>query len=399
MLPTTHMLTRGFMNTPTATATVLPAPTALAAGISLALFYPTPIVIPIPPERQYGCTRLCAVEYGGADPTGKVEATACFQKAVDALPLDLGGEVHVPEGTYLVDPTVGIAMRSNMHFHMDPKAVIMAKTNDAIRYGILKVNNVTQVLVTLGTLVGDREHHIFTLQKTASENTHEWGHGIQCYGASAITFRGGVIKDCCGDGASLSELDVHNPSNDIYFDNVISTNNRRQGISVGKSTNVIIRGGELAYTNGTAPECGIDIEPENGGSAENIYLDGVHMHHNTANGFLALQRKNVDSPVKNIFVHNCISEYNGACGIYAASVQGIDVHNNKLWHNGQTGFNVSAGCTGVHISENTFGYNYNRGGPGKARTPFAMFGVNKTVDMDILTYNTDPNAIGRNYYI
>jgi hypothetical protein len=60
---------------------------------------------------------------------------------------------------------------------------------------------------------------------------------------------------------------------------------------------------------------------------------------------------------------------------------------------------ISAGTTGLHAAENTFGFNYNRGKTGKDRVDFTQFGVTKAIEMDILVRNTDSNDIGKNYYI
>lgn len=370
---------------------------------SLTLPSIAPIAVPTPADRVFGCTRLCAVEFGGADPTGKVDSTAAIQKCIDSLPAT-GGEVHVPAGTYLVDPTVSLKFRDNMWLHLDPAAVLVLKSNDAPRYGCLAIKGVQNVLVSGGTIQGDRATHTFATQKVTKDNTHEWGHAIQMFGCSKVTVRDITLKDCTGDGISMSSSNVDGKPgdelvDDIFVKDVISTNNRRQGISVGKATNVVIQGGEISYINGTAPQDGIDIEPEAGGKTDRVFIDGVHIHHNKANGIESNHRTNVDSPITNVQVTNCLIEYNGACGMYMTGAESLEVFNNNIVNNGQTGLMIGPRSTGVHVAENTFGFNYTRGGPGKDRKDFSLFGWAKTIEADILVRNTDTNDIGRNSYI
>jgi nitrous oxidase accessory protein NosD len=346
-----------------------------------------------PLPRVIGPTKVSVITTG-ADPKGVVDATAAFQKAIDSLPA-AGGEVSAPAGIFLIDPTVGIQFRNHMRLRLDPRTIIRLKTNDQARYGCLAIKNVTDVEVVGGKIMGDRDTHIFAVQKIASQNTHEWGHAIQVYGSSRVTIKSIVLRDCTGDGISMSDQGLVRVD-DVMVLNTVSTRNRRQGISVGKATNVRIVGGEISYINGTAPECGIDIEPENGGQAKNIYIDRVHIHHNHANAIIGLQRSNVDSPVGQVSITNCILENNRACGIYGIAIAGFNIEDNIIRGNGQSGIHLSAGCTSVFIEGNTFAQNYHHAA---RTTPATVFGYDPKYIMDIDPANTlTENNIGRNFF-
>lgn len=368
---------------------------------------PNPVTIPTPVAHVIGHSILHVVEYGGADPTGAVEATAAFQKAIDALPQPFGGTVYVPAGNYLIDPVVGVKLRSNTCLDMDPAAVLLAKPNGATNYGVLAIKAVTNVLVTGGTIKGDRDTHTFTPQKSASKNTHEWGHGVQLFGSSHVTIRDTVIKECTGDGISLSSTGKPGEAGyllcgDVFILNVTSSGNRRQGISVGKSDTVLIQGGNInniGKVNGTLPMDGIDIEPDAGAFTRNVYIDGVTIENNVKNGIEGNSRT---SPIDGVHITNCTIRFNGGAGTYMAGINGLDSFNNTIVGNAQTGSYISTTCKQTRTSGNTYGGNYNRGTlPGKVRAkPFTQVGVTAAIDMDILAKNPPAqNDIGSNYYI
>src|SRR3546814_12377844 len=74
--------------------------------------------------------------------------------------------------------------------------------------------------------------------------------------------------DCWGDGMSISSIrlngryDPWTPSNDVVIANVVSTGNRRMGLTLGGTRNIKVHGCEFSNTRGIKPGCGIDIEPD-----------------------------------------------------------------------------------------------------------------------------------------
>lgn len=357
----------------------------------------------VPPKRTYGMTRLVATDHEGVVGDGKTEISAAINEVIKHLPRN-GGTVYLPAGDYLVDPVKSIIPISNMCLELHPDANLIAQTNDAIRYGVIALRGVSDVEIVGGAIRGDRDTHQYTPQRTAALSTHEWGHGIQVYGSSKLTIRDMLLTDLTGDGMSLSALNVDEdpelePCDDIVVVGVRSIRNRRQGISVGRVTNCLIRRCELAYTSGTSPECGIDIEPESGGEARNIQILESWIHDNDKNGLLALKRSDVTSPVGDIMAGRNLIE-NNTNGIYSANADGMDVFGNVIIRNRATGFHVGTGTKKVHINENLFGFNYRRTGEGVDRADQVLYGWNSKLEKDILVRN-DPleNAYGRNFYI
>lgn len=105
------------------------------------------------------------------------------------------------------------------------------------------------------TIIGDKSTH--------TGNTGEWGFGIAIYGANNITIRNCKISDCWGDGiyAGRYGTDTNNP-HDIKICGNILDGCRRNNISVVSCERVLIDGNSLLNANGTSPQAGIDIEPD-----------------------------------------------------------------------------------------------------------------------------------------
>lgn len=360
---------------------------------------PSVLPIPVPAARVRGCTRFSAVELGGADPTGAVDATAAIQRAIDQLPAK-GGTVQVPAGTYLVDAAKGINLRSNMLLELDPAAVLQAIPNDQPYYGILNIVGVSNVEVSGGTVAGDRAAHIYAPQPAAAQNTHEWGMGVRIKGSSQVTIRDTVLRDCTGDGCTIASTGTigqpgYLPCADVALLNVTRANNRRQGLTIGKCDGVVVQGGSISGTNGTAPQDGIDIEPDAGGVCQNIFIDGELIEGCAGNGIESNQRKDVDTLIRNVQITNCTVRNHAGAGMYLQSVNGLVLAGNTVSGNHLTGTFMASTVSNASVDGNTYSGNYNRGKPQaiKPRTAFVQVGTSKAVEADILNRSADPGVV------
>jgi hypothetical protein len=298
----------------------------------------------VPPTRARG-TAVLSVRNWGAYGDGVHDDTTAFQNAIDALPSD-GGTVFVPAGNYVIDPVRNVRLRSKMHLQLDPGAVLRAKRNDADRAYVLMVYKVSDVEISGGRIVGDRDSHLGT--------TGEWGHGIMVRGSKRVTVRDIHISDCWGDGVSIGGAEVTNaptiPSDDVVIANIVSTGNRRQALTIGRSRNIKVYDSELSHTGGIKPGCGIDIEPDSDTSAttSNILVDNCWIHHNQGNGILVYKR------VSGVTVRNCTLEYNGGYGVLAMGAVGGYLAKNKFLHNYLQGVMIQSSTQTYQVSANTF---------------------------------------------
>lgn len=315
-------------------------------GIAL----PAMAAVYVPPTRTRGST-VFNVRNRGAYGDGVHDDTTAFQEAINALPSD-GGTIYVPAGTYVIDPVRNVRLRSKMHLQLAPDARLVAKRNDAERAYVLMVYKVSDVEISGGQIVGDRDNHLGT--------TGEWGHGIMVRGSTRVTIRDMRISKCWGDGVSIGGAMVLNaptiPSDDVVIANIVSTGNRRQGMSIGRSRRVRVYDSEFSYTSGIAPGCGINIEPDASdlGTTSTVHIENCALHHNQSNGIQVYKR------VEGVTIKRCVIDYNGGYGVLAIGATSGYIALNRLEHNYLQGVMLRVATRNYQVSGNTFRNNNTR---------------------------------------
>ena len=299
----------------------------------------------IPPTRTRGAATLSVRDWG-AYGDGTHDDTSAFQAAIDALPSD-GGTIYVPAGNYVIDPVRNVRLRSYMHLQLADGAVLLAKRNSADRAYVLMVYKVHDVEISGGQIIGDRDTHL--------ASTGEWGHAIMVRGSSRVTVRDIFLTKCWGDGISIGGAMVTGaptiPSDDVVVANIVSTGNRRQGMSIGRSRNVQVWDSEFSYTSGIAPGCGIDIEPDEDGSGSTtstVHIENCTMRYNQGNGI------QIYKLVSGVTVKHCTIEYSGGYGILAIGANGGYIALNQLNHNWLQGVMIRVQSNNYQVSSNVF---------------------------------------------
>lgn len=316
---------------------------AFAAGTSAASVYS-------PPARSRGAAETSVLNWG-AYGDGTHDDTTAFQDAIDSLPAG-GGTVHVPAGVYVIDPTRKVYLRSNMHLHLAADAKLMAKRNEADRAYVLMVYKVSDVEISGGQIIGDRENHLGT--------TGEWGHGIMVRGSKRVTIRDIHISKCWGDGISIGGAMVTGAPaiscNDVVIANIVSTNNRRQALSIGRSSNVKVYDSEFSHCNGIDPGCGIDIEPDadDQGTASTVHIENCLVVNNKGNGIQVYKR------VSGVTIKKCTIDYNGGYGILTIAPTSGYIAQNQFKHNYLMGVMLRSVTKSFQVSGNVFRNNHTR---------------------------------------
>jgi parallel beta-helix repeat protein len=170
-------------------------------------------------------------------------------------------------------------------------------------------------------------------------------------------------------------------SDDVVVANIVSTNNRRQGLSIGRGNNIKIRDSEFSNSNGTAPECGIDIEPDDPGVSNKVSIENCVLRGNRRYGLLAYKRS------QNTTIRRCTVENNGSCGIVTVGTSAMYIALCTVRYNSATGIYIQDGTSNCQISQNTFYGNYARQGI-VDRTDFSQDGLSTKVQKDILVKST-----------
>ena len=225
------------------------------------------------------------VKQFGAKGDGISDDTTAIQTALDnCLNID------VPTGTYMINALTKINLNSNNRLRLDNDATIKAITNDATSYAVLWLEDVTNVEISGGTIEGDRLTH--------TGSTGEWGHCIRLLNACDEIYIHDInLINAWGDG-----LDVKTTGS-VRTARVHVNNARRNGYSIAAVNKFTSTDDFIENTNGTAPECGVDVEPDdatqipynvvfNNLTTKNNNRSGISVHLGKANQTMANVRIN-----------------------------------------------------------------------------------------------------------
>lgn len=334
----------------------------------------------------------------GSTTVNLTASVAAIQKAINSLPSD-GGTVIVPPGDYPIDAVnASIKLRNGLRLVLTGVRFLVIP-NSAIRYAVLDSNAAWDWEVVDGEIVGDRDEHSYvTAGLTVKQQTHEWGHGFQVHGGGRGTITGLRVSNCTGDGICIS-------SDDIVVENCVSTNNRRQGCSIVDGVGVKLVGSEFSNTNGTSPQCGVDIEPEPGQVVRNTLIDNCRFPGNAKYGINILQRSD-GGIIDGVVVQNCliggddlpsINKSNGAVVNGASNVTFLQ---NRIQWNSATGLRLLSGKN-LHVSGNRFGPNYVRQSIRDRNPDVTRAGYISTFQADLLVTTTAVTGldVGTNSYV
>lgn len=193
--------------------------------------------------RTVNLNTFGSVGHGGNDTT--VIQTAINTTASGGYTL----EIPVGASTYNVDP---LTIPNNARWVVDSGAMIEATTGYTTFQCLFTATDTSNISITA---------YGSTFKMRKSEYTSdEFRHCFRLLGASNVTVRGMTCNDSGGDGLYIAGNTAPSSSN-ITIEDATFNNNRRQGFSLISGTDIFVRRSSFTNTNGTAPESGIDMEP------------------------------------------------------------------------------------------------------------------------------------------
>lgn len=258
--------------------------------------------------------------------------------------LDYCKNVIIKDGTFMIDAFDGVNLKSNSHVQLI-NAKLKAITNDLETYSIVNIDDVDNVIFEGGSIEGDKESH--------TGETGEHGHCVHLKnGSTNITIKDMNISNGWGDGI-YANTSIH-----VTIDNVDVNHNRRNGISIIDVVDFKVINSTISYTNGTAPECGIDIEPNQGDETIDVLIDNCNIHHNDGSGIDSTNRYPDTYPnaLSNVTISNCTLSSNGGYGAEVKYINYLSVLNNKVLNNTDWGI-VCTYENGCNISNNLISHN------------------------------------------
>jgi hypothetical protein len=292
--------------------------------------------------------RTINVKDKGAKGNGTHDDTAAFQAAIDALP-SAGGTVTVPAGHYMINALKSIRMRSHTRLQLDANATLEVIPNAKDRYELIKVYKVNNVRIQGGKLLGDRARH----KGTAGQ----WGYGININGAKNVLVQNVKISNFWGDGMWIGGVGHGGGlirSDYVTVNGVVSSNNRRQGLSIGPAQHIYIVNSTFKDTHGHKPEAGIDIEPSTQGPVDKVRIEHNTFSGNKGNGI------ELHANISNIvMVRNTLTN-NYGFGVLAVAGGPFGLDSNHATRNGLAGVGMSGSAHNAKIHHNTLQYNSTR---------------------------------------
>jgi hypothetical protein len=338
--------------TPATTKRNFLAKSLLIASASLAL---SAVALPAAAATWWDATphisvgsRTINVKNTGAKGNGSHDDTAAIQRAINALPRN-GGTVYVPAGRYMINALKPLRLRSHTRLKLDPNAELRVIPNGASRYMAIKVFHVNNVAIVGGKIVGDRARH--------KGRRGEWGYGINISGSDHVLVRNVKISEFWGDGMWIGATGKRkrlDRSNYVTVNNVTSSHNRRQGLSIGPSQHVYIVNSTFQNTRGTLPEAGIDFEPQDQGPVNTVRVENNTFANNHGNGV------EVHTNVSGVtFTRNRFTGNHGF-GLMSISAHHLNLTGNHATRNGLAGLRMSARTHNASIRGNTLQYNSTR---------------------------------------
>ncbi len=230
------------------------------------------------------------------------DATVALQKALDSG----AGKVIVDNmgKDWIIRP---VFLRSNQEVVIAKDVTVRARRGEFKGFGdsLFNLNDVSNV-----TLRGEAGAALVMNKKDydnpALYRHAEWRHCISIRGAERIVIRDLAVKSSGGDGIYIARGAKRPCSRDITIDNVAAEDHYRQGISVISAENVTIKNSKFVKTSGTAPQCGIDFEPNfPKESLSNITIDNCEFNENASAGIMFhISGMNEKSPPLSVTVRN-----------------------------------------------------------------------------------------------
>lgn len=259
---------------------------------------------------------LMDVRSHGALGNGLQDDTDAFNAGMRAAAARSIGLV-VPPGEYMIDAVKSITLLSGVNVVMLPGAFLRVISNDKTHYTVFLGKGITEVCIMGGVLEGDRNRHHGT--------GGEWGHGVSLLGCSNITLHGVTVRDFWGDGIYIGPgAPAAQPariSRNIQVLGCVCENNRRQGISVTGLATGVFRDVICQGTKGTAPESGIDLEPNGTYVVSDLLIEHCSMLGNKGQGLQMCGTTERGYVVHRNVVRNVLCADNGAHG--ALLIRGV----------------------------------------------------------------------------
>lgn len=212
-------------------------------------------------------------EWFGATGEGIATEGHYIQQAIELTTGSSKPDIYVSDGTYLVEAEANdVHINGKCRMKLGPNAILKAQTAVSSVYKILYIAGNHDVVIDGGNFVGERLDHV--------TEVGESGHCISIsVDANNVTVKNATMTEARGDGIYV------NGCYDVILENNIIHNNRRNNVSlVGDLHGVWIKDNVIYNANGTNPQAGIDLEPNNTRLSQKIFVLNNEIYNNLGAG-------------------------------------------------------------------------------------------------------------------
>lgn len=176
---------------------------------------------------------------------GKTDNTAALQGLLGSG----NRTIHIPAGDYV---TGKLEIPPNTVLLLDTGVILQDSGQLGPQDPLVDIESTNVYISGYGAKVlGDRNVYA----------TGEWRHGVLINGANNVVIDGLESTNNAGDGFYIGG-EPGQPSQNITLSACLASNNKRQGLSIVSARNVYVVNCEFEHTQGTAPQRGIDLEPD-----------------------------------------------------------------------------------------------------------------------------------------
>jgi hypothetical protein len=204
-------------------------------------------------EVEQGRRPLARAEWWGFNAE---DATDALQRAVDSKARTV--VIGYRGAPWVLRP---IRLRSNLELILEPGVELLAKAGEFRRNNecLLKASDATDVTIRgYGALLRMRKNDY----RRPPYEKGEWRMGVSLVGCLRVRVEGLRIESSGGDGIYVGSSAKHRWCQDVVIRDCVCHDNYRQGISVISAHRLLVENCTLSGTEGTAPESGIDFEPD-----------------------------------------------------------------------------------------------------------------------------------------
>ena len=246
----------------------------------------------------------------------KEDSTFYLQAAIDSgVPRLIVEKMGSP---WIVTPIKAV---SNQHLVFEPGAVLLAKRGEFVGLNdrLLSLNGVENVRITGHGAKLRMWRDDYARGKDGKGRDYrrgEWRHALSVSGSRNVVLEGLTFVESGGDGIYISSPTPETTSRDIVIRDCVCDRHHRQGMSVISAENLLVENCVFSNTKGTAPEAGVDFEPNKAGERlVNCVLRNCVSENNSGNGFeIALFKSRNVTPPCSIRFENCRT-IRDRCGI------------------------------------------------------------------------------------